>query len=271
MLIGFFLEHAKPILIILIDLFVFLGQSSALWVWPIFDPLHRSEIGSRILLPISILLSSLTFWENYVDKSKGPFILIQLADLRDRLQHVRYKTQIALTVWKCLLSLFFMIICGGARHSISALFDLTSPFSKWSNSTFTGKVPVEVREQDEFSYNVWLLFLTLIFSTFLCYQCARFACKVKMNRFGYALPTVAVLPLTTILIFSFCEARRYQTCYFAHWIPERLFWRCDYESIVNGLVEGRSAWAWILWLISYIALIRHVFDDVPGRLNRTDT
>lgn len=265
--------HSNPrrMIRLAIDLLILLCQSSALWVWPTFDPFHRSEFGSRILLPIALLLSSLSFWENYVNRSSGPSFLVRLARLRDQLQRVRYKTQIALTFWKCLLSLFFMIVCGGARHSVGALFDLTSPFSKWSNSTFKADTPLEIREQDEFSYNVWLLFLTLVFSTFLCYQCARFACKVRMDRFSYALPTVAILPLTTILILSFCEARRFQTCYFAAWIPERLFWRCDYGNVANGLFERKAAWIWILWFISYVGLIGHIFRDSSGRLNKTDT
>lgn len=225
----------------------------------------------KLTIPLALLLTSMGWWENYVSRNSRLNWLSWLGRMKDRLQRSRYKISILTSVLKCVVCLFCMIIIGGSKHSTGNLFDLSNPFEIYMNASALNFEQNRI-EKSQYANYVVMMLICLIFATFLGYQCAKLACKVKMDWFAYAMPVTSVAPLTVAIVIAFCETRKRHICYFASWIPDKLFWNCDYGSdFLTNLVLDRFGWAWILWLLSYFWVISHIFSQKIGRLNRTDT
>lgn len=240
-----------------------------MWLWPVFDKTMSLKL--KITIPLGLLLTSLGWWENYVSRNSRLKWLAWLGRTKDRLQRSRYKISIIASVIKCLICLFCMVIIGSYNHSMQSILDLSNPFEIYMNSSTREMEKSEI-DKSQYANYVFMMLVCLILSTFLCYQCAKFACKVKMDWFSYAIPTTIIAPICVSVVLGVCEARRSDLCYFSTWIPDKLFWNCEYGSnILNNLVLGRFGWGWILWLISYLWIISHIFTQKIARLNRTDT
>ncbi|VDP06157.1 unnamed protein product [Soboliphyme baturini] len=222
----------------------------------------------KYLLGISLILTSLRWWENFVTCSTLP-CLGTLYDLKERLQKCRYKCYVLISVWKCVLSLFCMILSGGSKCRVKVLFDLNNPFSQLQNITMEVGMPTASR--NHYTQSVVLLCVSLVLCSWLCYMMARFACKVGMDRFGYAVPVASVIPTAIVVIIGLCETKRNRSCAFAYWLNDKLFWNCDFKGIFSGLVIERAGWGWIFWFTSYLWTVSHLFTQKSGRLNRTDT
>lgn len=194
-----------------------------------------------------------------------------LGRIKDRIQRCRYKLCMVSSLIKCIISLFCMLIIGGATHSLKNIVNLSNPFEIYMNITSVEWIEHQ-KDNSQYANYVWMMCIGLILSSCLCYECAKFACKVKMDWFSYALPVASIAPMCVILLLASCEMRNRQLCYFSTWIPDKLFWNCGYGSnVIYDLLIHRCAWAWLFWIVSYIWIISHIFTQKIGRLNRTDT
>lgn len=187
--------------------------------------------------------------------------------LQEKLQRCRYKIYLLITVWKVILSFFCMVMAAGATHRVSLLFDLHNPFENY-NITI---VASHLADAYDYSWEIFKIFLWLVITTAICYEVAKYACKVKMERFSYAIPVALIVPCTVITVVAMCESKRRVACYYAGWIPDKMFLNCEYGSVASGLIADRIAWAWLLWFTSYLWLVSHIFTQKPSRLSRTDT
>ncbi|KRZ24781.1 ER degradation-enhancing alpha-mannosidase-like protein 1 [Trichinella pseudospiralis] len=257
---------------IIADVIAFLMQTSALWTWVLVD----RTLKVRSMLAFSLFATSLRWWENYVDHSQGSFaILIKLSNLARRLQRSRYKTHVLLSIWRCALSLFCMLMLGGSVHRLRVLFDFTDPFQHLNGSSTV---------KDGFSVWNWSsslsiyastfrsLALGLICSSWACYQAARFACKVHMGKFSYSFPVVVTVPFTVAILLSLGELRRLQPCFAVGWLTDKLYWNLSsYGQVWPDLLRDRAAWMWIFWFVSYLWIVVHLFAQQTLRLNKTDS
>ncbi|KHJ45931.1 Chitin synthase [Trichuris suis] len=280
-------SRARRITIVMTNATAFLLQTSALYTWTMLDSsltvcwLMRPALLLLVILfnifqkrgiyMCALVLTSLRWWENYVNTASPGAGTAILAQLRCRLQQTRYKTHILLSVWRCALSLFCMLIIGGATHRLRVIADLGSTlYSTDANST-KAQVDVSGESFDEIPRTVFTLCLWLVLSSFVCYYTARFACKVKMERFSYAIPVVAVLPVTIIFLLGISERRKHQPCSFATYLTDKFFWNFDYGDVMSGLIKKRFAWLWIFWFLGYLWIVSHIFTEHIRRLNKTDT
>ncbi|KRZ76623.1 ER degradation-enhancing alpha-mannosidase-like protein 1 [Trichinella papuae] len=257
---------------IIADVIAFLMQTSALWTWVLVD----RTLKVRSMLAFSLFATSLRWWENYVDHLQGSFtILIKLSNLARRLQRSRYKTHVLLSIWRCALSLFCMLMLGGSVHRLRVLFDFTDPFQHLNSSSTV---------KDSFSVWNWSsslsiyastfrsLALGLICSSWACYQAARFACKVHMGKFSYSFPVVVTVPFTVAILLSLGELRRLQPCFAVGWLTDKLYWNLSsYGQVWPDLLRDRAAWMWIFWFVSYLWIVAHLFAQQTLRLNKTDS
>lgn len=113
-------DHRQWGLKLVADILALLAQFSALIIWPwkhyqdTYNPLASAKIRSQheletLLIPISILLASFGWWENYVN-SKSSFSLIKkLAETKESLNKTRYFTYIFVSVWKMTLMFATML------------------------------------------------------------------------------------------------------------------------------------------------------------------
>ncbi|CDW54512.1 chitin synthase [Trichuris trichiura] len=261
-------SRARRVTIVITNATAFLLQTSALYTWTMLD----SSLTKRGIYMCALVLTSLRWWENYVNTASPGAGTALLAQLKCRLQQTRYKTHMLLSLWRCALSLFCMLIIGGATHRLRVIADLGgSLHSVYANWTKSDQPDAWGESFDEIPKTAFTLCLWLVLSSFVCYYTARFACKVKMERFGYAIPIVAVLPVTIIFLLGIAERRKHQPCSFAAYLTDKFFWNFDYGDIMSGLIKKRFAWLWIFWFLGYLWIVSHIFTEHIKRLNKTDT
>lgn len=165
---------------ILADIMAILGQISAFVYWIVIDT-ELSHL--KYSLPISCILISLSYWENYCeDNSPIEFVRI-LAEMKECLNRSRYITYVIVSSWKILL----LIICtfivrfkidGSAfylltqfknafsQHKVLISRDRTEiNFLSENNEGIDG----EWLELDVFGTNALKFVLIQITATWLCY------------------------------------------------------------------------------------------------------
>ncbi|KRY30196.1 ER degradation-enhancing alpha-mannosidase-like protein 1 [Trichinella spiralis] len=240
---------SRQLVHIIADVIAFLMQTSALWTWVLVD----RTLKVRSMLAFSLFATSLRWWENYVDhSSQGSFaILIKLGNLARRLQRSRYKTHVLLSIWRCALSLFCMLMLGGSVHRLRVLFDFTDPFQHLNGSSTVG-VGFTIwnwsSSLSAYASTFRSLALGLICSSWACYQAARFACKVHMGKFSYSFPVVVTVPFTVAILLSLGEVRRLRPCFAVGWLTDKLYWNLSsYSQVWPDLLRDRAAWMWIFW------------------------
>lgn len=113
-------DHRQWGLKLIADILALLAQFSALIIWPwkhyqdTYNPLASGKIKNQheletLLIPISIVLTSFGWWENYVN-SKSSFSLIKkLAETKESLNKTRYFTYIFVSCWKMALMFATML------------------------------------------------------------------------------------------------------------------------------------------------------------------
>lgn len=79
-------------------------------------------------LPFALLLTSVTWWENYVDRDiKLGCIKLPLASYKRHLQSVRSKTNIGASLWKIALTITFSVILLPAKRFENAFVQINVP------------------------------------------------------------------------------------------------------------------------------------------------
>lgn len=191
-----------------VDLLAVVAQISGLLVWPILSTMPRPW-----LLPLSGILISCGWWENYVDSS-SPFGPIRaLGKLRKNLLITRYFTYIFVSIWKMVVFFTFMIFSVWIVHgNVSNLFTKASEAFAQHRINVTeirppesGILPdipgsgllVDVIAEKSNQYVVQYALIIQIFAAYLCYIFGEKSYKFLIKVFNSIL--------NTIILFTFQE------------------------------------------------------------------
>ena len=109
------------------------------------------------------------------------------------------------------------------------------------------------------------LFMSQVISSGVCYYTGRLACKLCMQRLGFALPLMLATPVTLTLALVMCK-----------WVPaarvfhaDFVFWTCH-----EGFERGTFKWQVIcglgLWWLSQLWIGGHIWFGKGQRLAFTD-
>lgn len=101
-------KESQRFIKVIIDLIAISAQATGFIVWPIME--GRPDLW---IIPVSIFLVSLGWWENYISKhSPLPFIK-KLGKIRDQFDQTRYFTYMFLSMWKIIcffITILFVIL-----------------------------------------------------------------------------------------------------------------------------------------------------------------
>lgn len=89
----------------IIDLAAIAAQVTGFVVWPLLD--DRPVLW---LLPISALMTSCGWWENYVSTQSSFGIIRVLGRVKEDMRLTRYFTYMFLSMWKVRLLVFYKIV-----------------------------------------------------------------------------------------------------------------------------------------------------------------
>lgn len=116
---------------------------------------------------------------------------------------------------------------------------------------------------------LWVAAVQII-AAFFCYQCAKFSCKVIMQRLAFAAPMNLSVPFTVFLLLSFCANRTQNNCFLTSSLPYEMFWRCYAAKTVQDFFSSPQSWFWLIWLASQIWVTIHIWMPKCERLADTD-
>jgi len=83
---------------------------------------------------------------------------------------------------------------------------------------------------DEVLLDAWILapwwtLLVQALSAHVSYISAKYACRIMIQGFGFALPVTITVPMTVSVAVVFCGLKNMDACYFHNVIPDYLFFR----------------------------------------------
>ena len=201
----------------------------------------------------------------------------------------RYFSYMFLTVWKTLV-FFLSMLCiewvfvGEVNH----LFDLFyTSFHEHDYVVHEIKLPGESKNlnvllsgstrevtQTE-TFTAWPNTAAYVFAiqagTALgCFLAGKFACKIRIQGLGFALPINLSVPTTIVLLITFCGLRMGNACMFSESIPPHLFFECPDGGYIMATLYNQYAWVWIFWIASQAWITAHNWTPKCGRLATTE-
>ncbi|ODM95932.1 Chitin synthase 6 [Orchesella cincta] len=264
-----------------IDLLAVTFQISGLLVWPILSSMPRPW-----LLPLSGILISCGWWENYVDSS-SPFGPIRaLGKMRKNLVITRYFTYIFVSIWKMITFFTFMVVSVWLVHG-----NVSNMFTKVNDAFAVHRINVtEIRAPDSAilpdipgsgllldvipekssQYAVQYALFIQIFAAYICYIFGKFACKICIQGFSYAFPVSLAVPVTLSILIALCGLRTENACFWEANMPQYLFWSCPKDDFVEGFLTKEHSWLWLLWLVSQAWITIHIWTPKCERLASTE-
>lgn len=255
------------------DIAALVVQISILVLWPITNVIHQSSNELSWTIPSSLLLISIGWWENYVNKfTKMSKFGRVLKEFKHKVRRMRTKVYILVSMWKIILTLGLMtiMVTAGNKSCLSVLYfdveyatdcpHLLNPVGNNVDSTMFHREP-------------YLVAVVQILSCLLCYQLSKTACKIMLQVVSFSLPLMLSTPIIASLFIASCEAwgmqERANTI-----LPNYLFWTCDINGISRGFLHTLFSEYFIpvglLWWLSFMWITLHIWMPSAGRLVQTE-
>ncbi|XP_032785589.2 chitin synthase chs-2 [Daphnia magna] len=145
------------------------------------------------MLPLSLFLISLGWWENHVDKDAPIGFIKSLGRIKEKMKKTRHFIQMFVSLWKLLVFLCTMLIltsvvlpegCTTDANLSSFLFVIKQGLHQfWSSA-----IPLDWMSP-------FYIFLIQSSTSLLFYLFGTFACKIGAQRYCFALPVVLITPV----------------------------------------------------------------------------
>ncbi|KAK4004959.1 hypothetical protein OUZ56_006685 [Daphnia magna] len=279
-------EQTRPYLLTA-DGLAILAQLSGLFLWAALNWTATNNV--VWILPFSLLFTSFGWWENYVDKD-SPFVVIKyLGGIKENMKRTRYFSYMFLTIWKtaiffiCMLCIDWIFV-GSVNHLFDYFYvsfhehpynvteiklpdQATRLTSSVAGSTGTA---AQTETLIAWPYTASYVFCIQAGTALACFLAGKFACKIRIQGVGFALPINLTVPTTITLLITFCGLKMGNACYFSDVIPPHLFFECPDGGYLLDTLTNQHAWAWVFWIISQAWITSHNWTPKCGRLATTE-
>ncbi|XP_076245365.1 chitin synthase chs-2 [Calliopsis andreniformis] len=238
------------------------------------------------ILPVSLLLSSCRWWNNYVSIDSYCGFIRYLASVKMDLMNRPHLLQGCIAFWRSfifILSVAVITTFKGVQIGEFFKFIPKKTYSillveNSSSSVLTSGLTSHYSNGDAIILNDNIstplyVFLIHSFCALFVYEAvivtAKFAYKTQMHKFSFALPINLTTPGAIFLIFMFCILRKQDVCVFHTLIPDFLFFKApSYNRLTDFLLSWRL-WCWIIWWLSQIWITIQLWLGENERLAST--
>jgi hypothetical protein len=274
---------------VLLDVFAITIQVSMLIIWPLKVVITSDEDNWHLLwsAPLSLLLISTRWWENYIDAySRLGSLHEPVRKLVRAIRKGRTKTQVVASLWKVAVTIMMMMVCVGLQ------VEHMDPDGYWTVDRWTAvfsfdiircsKTTVDINgtrtigtlaydQLSEMKSDWVFVWLVNCLSGLGCYFFARSAAKMQIQRLSYALPLVLSTPLLLGMMIGGCEMWNHQPCSFVNSdLSGYLFYKC-YETGKLGSTALLDLWYLLpLWWLSQLWITWHVWFPKSERLAKSE-
>ncbi|XP_062589948.1 chitin synthase chs-2-like [Saccostrea cucullata] len=272
--------------------------SVALWCYYIYLSHTNNSIILIILVILSPVLISISWWENFVSQPKPDKFsksdsnptetpsMFSFPLLQKNMRKERVRIGIITNLWKIILTLIIMpsvlfgASCKDGQACIRTFFFQSAPKAEIiriasSNLTMNGQYGDKC-----VSYLPYMVALTNVISSIICYKCVKAASKILAQKLCFALPIVLSTPAVLGLFFGIyshtlnpeippSETLTLGTCIFP--LPYGSNNNVD-PSILFELVEfyWPALVAGISGFLSFLMISNHIWSPNKERLIPTD-
>lgn len=192
--------------------------SQGLWIYYVYiaiGSIDSQSVTLMALLPISLILVSVNWWENFVNIPKpgcntschcrkGASILKRL---KENMYTHKEKVGVLLNLWKIIITIVLMpclvygIFCKTHDNCIKVFF-----FHHWRAELryITNASLTDNRDfgKDCISYIPFIVSVVNIFSNLMCFIFAKAACKILAQKMCFALPVILSTPVVVGMILG---------------------------------------------------------------------
>lgn len=249
----------------ILDILTFIAQLSALVAWPIVSAVRDNQTSDLTwAIPLSLLLISFGWWENYVDQNTKLGRLGEaLVRLKKRTRRSKTKTYMIASVWKMILTFIFTLAFISMDYDVNGLFKFTDDDAECKNTVShldLGGLTLDW---------VWV-WLTNLGAGIVSYYCARTAAKTHIQPISFALPLLLSTPLLMGLLIGGCSTWNGNPCKYSDIIPSYLFWQCYPQEKLQWVFWDQFGWLMVLWWLSQIWVTKHIWNPKSERLAKTE-
>lgn len=264
-------EDGRKFYVILADVVALVSQISILVLWPIRNLIEYEDVELSWTIPVSLLLISVGWWENYINKfTNMGKIGMRLREFKHKVRRMRTKIYILASLWKIIITMTLMtvMVTAGSKSCLSVLyFDVE----------YAADCPHLVNpsgnnvDSDVLHYNPYWVALVQIIACLLCYQFSKTACKVMLQVVSFSLPLMLAAPFIGGLLIASCETWFKDG---SSLMPPYLFWTCDIDGISRGFLETLYSDYLLpialLWWVSFMWVTFHIWMPRVERLVQTE-
>nr|AAY86556.1 chitin synthase [Atrina rigida] len=202
-------------------------------------------------LPVSLILLSIGWWENYVSGEWTVFgrITIPFKQWRSILQDVRETSYFLIAPFKI-----------GLAVLMARLLTNNTPFVVPATGEFNATTSQYSSKAEEVGVAYSLMFIQ-IGSGIICSYLAGLACKLHMQRTAFALPLTLAPPVSLLFVYMQCEY---------NFLPSYWHmggWFCPERDIISLLIP--LICAVLLWL-SYSITVSHIWFPQSERMAKIE-
>ena len=159
-------------------------------------------------LPVSLICISMAYWENFADRDISIFgFTVEMNRWKILLNRCRPKIYLFASVWKICLAI-------GFAKSLNSEFLNEMPFSAPTDTSSTvsstvlhenisiirQKRDIASGESESEHFDIYGILYLHIISVILLTGCARIACKLSMQRYGFSLPLTLATPFSATIV-----------------------------------------------------------------------
>ena len=283
----------------MVDVLAFVAQFSALFIWPVSyaimgyfentgDPCAAPEANSSslynvavnypikgpvpeydisiYLIPLALVLCSLSWWENFVDlhtRFSGGFIK-PLLHFRRAVNGAKTKIYALIGIYKIILTFGMVTMYFG----VSDMFDGDAMILFKSDSFYSSRCNPDASTRGAFLTD-WLSVSTIqVCVGVIAFYSADLAIKAHMQIASFTIPLVATTPVTFSILIWACEG-----CLGVWELPidENYYWNCyqGYSGLGENFAEVLT-YIGILWWLSQLWVTRYLWFPRVERLAKTD-
>ncbi|XP_011053055.1 PREDICTED: uncharacterized protein LOC105145297 isoform X3 [Acromyrmex echinatior] len=275
-------DDSKRFVLVLVDIAALAAQATSFVLWPFLDSSRRS----LWLIPLTLILVSCGWWENYVSIQSRIGLIRSLGRVKKEMRLTRYFTYMLVSVWKIMAffissililhikgdnvgHLFSMLSSAFGDHKITvtSIKSINSGSLPDLSEILTGDI-TEVVNAD-FNTPIYVLLLQIV-GAYFAYVFGKFACKILIQGFSYAFPVNLTIPVSISLLIAACGLRNNDPCFFHGTVPDYLFYESPLPNFLNDFVSKQYAWVWLLWLLSQTWITLHIWTPKCERLAATE-
>ena len=265
-------------------------------VWPVVNSSFSDTPDDLIktwAFPVGAILTSFGWWESFVsENSKIPPIRYLWRIKTKMIEGLsRYVTYLFISAWKIL---FFFILFIAFSTTVNDISDTSQLFDVFKESMHGyGYNVTGVNGEEPYNQSInwlinnnlpWKILVTQIACGYAAYIFGKFACKVNIQKFAFAIPLTLVMPASIATVMGMCEVRSGDPCRFSNdHLPNHLFFQCpiDYTERTNYTYEGYDSlpiyafsdlhgWVWILPFLAQCWIAGHIWVPKSRKLAKTE-